>query len=279
MGYTFSRNGVLSVQWILQDFEDSPKLEAALAGMGIPFSRHKLVAFTDMLHPAPVISDPASVILFGSYAVRRFLNGGDLKPGVFEIAPFLSEMSWRPYLLNGPDDAILGRVRDLPYRLAGLADELFFVRPVMDSKELAGVVLTGAEIVTLCEEVMATPEGGLVVGTLRPDTEMMLTSPVVILKEWRVWIVEGRPVAWSLYKSMGRSVQKCEIDEDVLAFATDMAAINPRYSPAYVMDVCRTEDGLKIIETNCVNAAGFYAADLPRIIEALELQDNGVHHA
>lgn len=42
------------------------------------------------------------------------------------------------------------------------------------------------------------------------------------------------------------------------------------YSDAYVLDICRTDDGLKIIETNCINAAGFYAADLGKLVSALE---------
>jgi hypothetical protein len=41
--------------------------------------------------------------------------------------------------------------------------------------------------------------------------------------------------------------------------------INPGYSPAYVVDICRTEEALKLLETNCINAAGFYAADLTKL--------------
>ena len=41
-----------------------------------------------------------------------------------------------------------------------------------------------------------------------------------------------------------------------------LVARNPAYLPAYVMDICRTDDGLRLLETNCINAAGFYAADV-----------------
>lgn len=43
--------------------------------------------------------------------------------------------------------------------------------------------------------------------------------------------------------------------------------INPDYPPAYVIDVCRTEDGLKLLESK---AAGFYAADLVKLAEAID---------
>ena len=36
------------------------------------------------------------------------------------------------------------------------------------------------------------------------------------------------------------------------------------------MDISRTEDGLRMLETNCINAAGFYAADLSKLVGAIE---------
>jgi hypothetical protein len=49
-----------------------------------------------------------------------------------------------------------------------------------------------------------------------------------------------------------------------------MIKVNPGYAEAYVIDVCRTEDGLRIIETNCINASGYYDADLQKLIGAIE---------
>ncbi|WP_277814114.1 ATP-grasp domain-containing protein [Rhodobacter capsulatus] len=45
---------------------------------------------------------------------------------------------------------------------------------------------------------------------------------------------------------------------------------NPGYAPAYVMDICSTETGLKLLETNCINAAGFYAADVMKLAAAID---------
>lgn len=36
------------------------------------------------------------------------------------------------------------------------------------------------------------------------------------------------------------------------------------------MDICRTDTGLKMVETNCINAAGFYAADLMSLAVSIE---------
>ncbi|MNY05486.1 hypothetical protein D3C86_1382090 [compost metagenome] len=77
-------------------------------------------------------------------------------------------------------------------------------------------------------------------------------------------------VTYSLYKMGSRIIYRPEIDDDALEFTKRMVALNPGYAQAYVLDVCKCDDGLKIIETNCLNAAGFYAADLFKLIEAFE---------
>ncbi|MCS4090193.1 hypothetical protein FHT76_001782 [Rhizobium sp. BK176] len=99
---------------------------------------------------------------------------------------------------------------------------------------------------------------------------IMLTKPVRILREWRLWVVDGKIATYSLYKEGSRVVYRPEIDDDALAFAKRMVDINPGYSRAYVIDVCRTEDGLRLLETNCINAAGFYAADLTKLAIAID---------
>lgn len=43
------------------------------------------------------------------------------------------------------------------------------------------------------------------------------------------------------------------------------------YQPgrAFVIDVALTDDGLKIVELNCINCSGFYEADIQKIIMSL----------
>ena len=98
----------------------------------------------------------------------------------------------------------------------------------------------------------------------------MFTKPVRILKEWRLWVVIDEIVTSSLYKEGSRVVYRHDVDADVLEFAKRLVLANPGYSPAYVMDICRTDDGLKMLETNCINAAGFYAADLSKLVMSID---------
>ncbi|MCI5095462.1 MAG: ATP-grasp domain-containing protein [Rhodobacteraceae bacterium] len=98
----------------------------------------------------------------------------------------------------------------------------------------------------------------------------MLTAPARILKEWRLWVVRDQVVTYSLYKEGTRVVYRPEIDQDALEFGRRLVALNSGYAEAYVIDICRTDDGLRMLETNCINAAGFYAADLARLVAAIE---------
>jgi hypothetical protein len=255
------------MQRVLQQFEDTQKLAEALDVLGIAYSWHKVVPFIGDLIPEPEVRDPTAVVMFGSYTLWRYAEARGLKPGVFQIVAFVHEKPWQPYMVNGPDAALL-TMRELATKLSD--DGQWFIRPVSDSKELAGSVRTTAEIRETARKVMSLDPSEIPDGSLHPDTLMMLTPPAAIQTEWRIWIVKGKIVTYSLYKEHSRVTYRNEIDADALAFAETLAQLNADYSPAYVMDICRTAGGLRLLETNCINAAGFYAADLPRLVAAIE---------
>lgn len=256
------------MQWLLQEFEDTKKLAEALDRLKIPYTWHKVVPFVGELIPKPIVADPDSVVMFGSYSLWNNAEANGYWPGMFKLRPFVHEQAWHPHLLNGAD-ALFLTLRDIPERLADDGRE-WFLRPVDDSKEEPGNVKSTGEIIRMAGRVLVLDEEEIPKGSLRHDTLLMLTKPVRIMREWRVWVVSGRIVTYSLYKEGSRVVYHPTIDEDVLEFAQRMVDINPGYSPAYVIDVCRTEEGLKLLETNCLNSAGFYAADLVKLAAAID---------
>lgn len=256
------------MQWILQEFEDTAKLADALHRLGIQYSFHKVVPFVGELIPEPQIGNPNSVVLFGSYTLWRYAEKRGLTPGVFRIRPFVHEEDWRELLLNGPDARFM-TLRDVPERVA--PDEpLCFMRPVDDSKEVAGRVYDPKDLIERARSVLSLDPSEIPIGSLSPDTMLMLTVPVRILQEWRVWVVQDEIITYSLYKEGARVTYRAEIDDDALQFAVEAVRRNPGYATAYVVDICRTAEGLHIIETNCINAAGFYAADLQKLAGAID---------
>ena len=167
-------------------------------------------------------------------------------------------------------------LRDVPEQLPDDGKD-WFLRPVEDSKEEPGNVKSTGEIIDLANKVLALEEHEIPKGSLRHDTEMMFTKPVRILKEWRLWVVRDEIVTFSLYKEGTRVVYRHEIDEDALEFAKKLVEANPDYALAYVIDICRTNDGLKMLETNCINAAGFYEADLLKLVPSIDEFSVGEH--
>ncbi|MFV0473595.1 MAG: ATP-grasp domain-containing protein [Pikeienuella sp.] len=256
------------MQWILQQYDDTQKLAEALDRLGISYSWHKVVPFVGELIPEPEVRDPKAVVMFGFYNLWRYAEAKGLTPGIFRIAPFVHEEPWRPYLLNGPGADFL-TVSEIAANLPD-DDRQWFTRPVGDGKEQPGNVRTAAEILDTARKVMSLDPNDIPDGSLHPDTLMMLTPPARILSEWRIWIVKGEVVTYSLYRDGERVTYRHEIDQDALAFAQSLVRLNEGYSPAYVMDICRTGDGLRLLETNCINAAGFYAADLIRLAAAID---------
>jgi hypothetical protein len=145
-----------------------------------------------------------------------------------------------------------------------------FLRPVSDSKEVAGSFKSRAEIITLAKNVLSIDPSEIPGGSLEHDPDLMLTKPVKIQKEWRLWVVDGSIITYSLYKEGRRVVYHPEIDDDALTYAQQLVDANPGYSRVFVIDVCKTSEGLKMIETNCINAAGFYAADMMKLAHAID---------
>jgi len=256
------------MQWILQEFDDTRALADVLERRGILYTWHRVVPFVGDLEPEPEIADPNAVVLFGAYTLWRYAEKRRLKPGVFKLRPFVHETVWQPYLLNGINAQFL-QLKDIPDRLQD-DGQSYFVRPVDDSKEEPGQVKSVSQIIATAEQVLTLELDEIPEGSLRHDTELMLTRPVQIHTEWRVWIIDRRVRTYSLYRERSRVIYRSEIDDDALEFANEMAKLNPDYAGAYVLDICRTDEGLKIIETNCINAAGFYAADLTEIVNGIE---------
>ena len=181
-----------TMQWILQRFEDTGKLADALDRLGIAYTWHKVVPFIGELVPEPEVADPDQVVLFGSYSLWRYADAKGFRPGVFKLRPFVQEQAWHPFLLNGAD-ALFLTLRDVPGKLPD-DERQWFIRPVDDSKEEPGNVKTSGEIIKLAEQVLSLDEAEIPNGSLRHDTQLMLTEPVHILKEWRLWVVDEHVV-------------------------------------------------------------------------------------
>jgi hypothetical protein len=254
------------MHWVIQNNlyseEGFEKLLAALDRFGLPYSIHKAIPFVGTLEPE-ANPPPGPVIVMGSYSMSYQAQKRGWKPGTFLNGSFdfaIQREHWGERLLNY--DAKVVRFADVPEQR-----EPFFIRPVADSKSFTGEVTDWPSYVEWRDRVLAlTPEDN---PTLTGNSLVAYSRKKEIWNETRTWIVDRRVVTASGYKIGTLKRYSDQVDERIVQFAEDCAAC---WSPdrAYVLDVADTPEGLKIVEVNNLNSAGFYKADMSKLVMALE---------
>ncbi len=181
-------------------------------------------------------------------------------------------------ILNG--DAEVGLIKQItipPY-------EDVFVRPVHDTKSFSGEVMTIDQLHNWLKDISKIEEEEFT--PLHKNTEIMISNIKDISAEYRMFIVGGKVVTGSLYKRGNRVYTDEYIEPDVYRFTERMIGewqtkVDCKILPsvrvpanAFVMDIAITPNGMKVIEINNINSAGFYAADCQKIVAALEDLEN-----
>jgi hypothetical protein len=138
----------------------------------------------------------------------------------------------------------------------------FFIRPLEDNKAFDGMVI---DTEMLNDWRRDTSKGHL-------QNMDVIVSPVKqIYREYRLFVVNYKVVTGSVYKIGGRPEVSADVEEYVLDYARGVIA---KWTPAesFVIDICLTEQGLKVIEFNNINSSGFYACDVAKYVDAIQTQ-------
>jgi hypothetical protein len=188
-------------------------------------------------------------------------------PGVYDLIDQnfqVQHQRWGDRLLNF-DSQVL-RFKEVP-QLA----EPMFIRPVDDGKYFAGMVFMPDDFNGWKDKVVdIEDESG---DSLSGETLVQICRPKVIYGEYRFWIVNGEIVTKSVYKHGDTIMYAAEVDERFDQFVMDCLAIWQPHR-AFVIDVCDTPEGIKIVEINTINAAGFYAGNVQSLVLSLEEMEN-----
>jgi len=257
------------MHWVIQDKlrKDAGlrALRANLPRWGIPHSFHDVIPFVGELRPD--VNPEGNVIVIGSYAMRHAARAKGWVPGCFDIGHLTHQdfvRRWGMNMLNA--SGLVERFTDIPNQ--DLPAE-FFCRPAIDSKAWAGAKMSRAEFMLWHEKVMAiVDEPG---ATITRDTEVVVAPIKHIVEEYRCWIVDRQVVTTSLYRRGEAALYAADINDDVLGFAQSLAREPWQPDRAYVLDVSLdAERQTRVIEVNTLNAAGFYAADIQKLVGAIE---------
>jgi len=149
-------------------------------------------------------------------------------------------------------------------------DEIKFIRPTEDTKTFTGQLFNRQEWEDTKENYLHNYRST----NFNETTPIQVAKPKNIYKEIRFWVVDGKIITGSQYR-LGRNVVYNNIyEQEAVDFAQKMVDIF-QLAEAFVIDVCLTDNGWKIVECGCINCAGFYKSDLQKIIMAVEDKFDG----
>lgn len=217
-------------------------------------------------HTITIKSDRKDVFVYGSVRLARLAKKNThWKPGSFyggnhlfkNFAPHYQE-----HLLNHG-------VEVFPFGQAihWQAGEQKFIKPYQEAKIFTGKVFTQLKWEDFVAHSLAHPPTPL----LHKEALVQASTPQKIYKEARLWIVGDQIVDSVYYKFHGDVTYEAQVAREGLDFAREMLAIF-KVAPAFVMDICLTAEGWKIVEINCINSAGFYpTSNIKSVVKALEL--------
>ena len=248
------------MHWVIQD-DLHPEvgllqLGGVLSRLEIPHSFHQVPPGEGRLEPE--LSPEGRVFVVGGYTLARMAQERGWVPGSLPVPGFRECLEeWGDDMLNAPAGVTTTRAAAvLASQGSMIPNGPFFCRPLEDSKKFTGRIFYS------WDEFIAWE-------CRRPAVLCMFAPLCEIYRESRVWIVRDQVVTASTYKEGKQVIYDPLVSDDVLSYAQERAS---EWSPAdaYVMDIAETPRGLKIVEINNINAAGLYAANIGKLVMALE---------
>lgn len=190
------------------------------------------------------------------------------KPGVFcDTAKFCCT-AWYPgaqtWLLNETWHATtVTEFVDSPDSVIQLlgAEGAVFVRPDGPLKEFSGRVLSKADV------NLKSLDHGFYYDRL--DLPIIVAPARHVGREWRFVVVSKAVVAGSEYQATQRVAIPAAPGSEAWSFARDVASRLTPPEAVYVMDVCESDDGLRLLEVNPFSGADLYACEPREVVRAV----------
>ena len=202
------------------------------------------------------------VFVFGSLKLARLSKQYNWEPGALVTPNHDYEVYSKYYkenLLNY-DSRVVKFGDDFEW----LYDQ-HFIRPCLDSKVFTGKVFDKEEWLEYRDRMFINGE----TTSLTKDTLIQVASPKKLTQEVRCWVVNGKIITQSTYRRGSFMVYDELVDQDAIDFAQSMVDLFA-LAETFVIDVGLTSDGWKVIECGSTSCAGFYDANMQKLVMALE---------
>lgn len=135
-------------------------------------------------------------------------------------------------------------------------NDIIFVRPDSVDKSFSGKLIDRNAFASFL-----TPYA------IDPALLVMVAEPLPVGYEWRLFIRHGQVMASSQYRLDGETNVAKNVPHAVISHAEQvLSSITWRPDPLFVMDVCESNDDLRIVELNSFSCSGQCAIDLQRYV-------------
>lgn len=227
----------------------------SLKNLDLSFETVKILPFVDSYE---FETTSKNVFAFGGVKLAKIISNLDFTPGSLfdkteEFETYLKY--FKNDLLNG--DSTIHNVND-ELTFVGVK----FIKPLDDNKLFTGKLFDNrywnSEQLNLIYD-----------SAYNPNLKILVSSPKTIYREVRLFVVDGKVVTGSQYMFGNKFMTSKYIGQHIIDYANDMIKIH-NIADCYVMDIAETDNGLKIVEFNCINASGFYESDVEKLLIALE---------
>jgi len=253
------------INWILQKNltkpEDLTRIKNSLNGTDESWQEIEIIPFSNNL---PEIENKNSQnVIYGSttfminaFKDKNYKNGVFYDPETFQMKNYVNK--WGEHVLNYNGQLIyFGEIN----KIESHQSKEWFVRPNHDSKEFSGRVDTFEELVKWSNKICK-----LELSDFNYQTEIWISEPQEIIKEWRLFIVDKQIISSSRYMVHGE-LNESEIDnpKEMIDFVENRIK-EYNLDNIFVMDIAQVDQKFKLIECNCFNGTGFYKHDIEKIV-------------
>jgi hypothetical protein len=247
-----------------EDFRD------VLKRNNFEFEVKKYIPFSEKVET--VANPDDCVVIYGSIGfVKQYLNQGFI-PGAYLEEKSMNCIGYMPFIedfnILANSNNVFTTYEDLKNRKEFFYDifrtNKIFVRPNCGLKTFTGLPIHYDEFnhETNSLEKLTSVE---------KNTLILVSNCKTITNEYRFFIVNREVITGSQYKLNDElNVQK-GYSQEAFAIAEKMAKNKWQPDLAYVCDVGIVNGEPKIIELNSFSCSGFYACDMNKIVEAVDL--------
>jgi hypothetical protein len=250
--------------WLIESGVYGEEVEPLAAEVRRQGMECRFVTYREVVKgPAP-LPPGACAIVYGTYPTVRHAMlrcdwhpGGWCSPENFDCATYYPHFA--EYLLNQRHEILPGvaaiREKARLFREFG-RDGRVFARPTSVHKLFVGRLIAEEDFETA-------------LASTRYDSEsrIVIAEPRELGREWRLVVAGDEVIAASQYADRGVKSIQPGCPDKVFGFARDMlAAVRWRPDDLFMLDVCESANGLRLVELNSFSCSWLYACDFAAVV-------------